>query len=211
MKEKYINLYYYTLDTENIENIKLLEFNRFYLVQNKIELELNLCDYKKYELYKKNNKVTIFDDYKFNIRDLYKLSRQISKKSRFYNDGNINKGKVQDLYELWIYNSYYKGFADNIYIYVDNNEIHGFCVIKNECKNILRISLIGVDRKQKGKGIGSNILGKIINDYKKKDYKKCVVATQSCNISALNFYINNGFKFYKSEFIFHKWNEKERK
>jgi len=209
MKKNSINLYYYILDSKYKENIKLLEFNRFYLVQCKARFELNLCDYKNNELYKKNNKVTIFNDCKFNIKDLYKLSKQVYKKSRFYNDNNINKNKVKDLYELWVYNSYYKGFADNIYIYVDNNEIYGFCIIKNEAKDILRVSLICVDKEQRGKRIASNMLYKIINDYKKKNYKKCLSSPQSSNINALNFYIRNGFKFYKSEFIFHKWNNKK--
>ena len=165
-------MYYYFLDSKDKENIKLLEFNRFYLVQCKTSLELNLCDYQNNELYKESNKVTIFNNCKFNIKDLYKLSKQVYEKSRFYDDNNINKDKVKELYELWIYNSYYKGFADKTYIYVDNNEIYGFCVIKNEAKDILRISLTGVDRKQKGKRIGSSILEKIINAYRKKNYKK---------------------------------------
>ena len=191
------------------ENIKLLEFNRFYLVQCKTSFELNLCDYQNNELYKKSNKVMIFDNCKFNIKDLYKLSKQVYKKSRFYNDNNINKDKVKELYELWIYNSYYKGFADNTYIYVDNNEIYGFCIIKNEAKDIFRVSLICVDKEQRSKRIASNMLSKIINDYKIKNYKKCIVATRLSNINALNFYISSAFKFYKSEFIFHKWNNKK--
>jgi len=153
MEKKSIDLYYYTLDSKDIENIKLLEFNRFYLVQCKTSLELNLGDYQNNALYKKSNNVTIFNNCKFNIKDLYKLSRQVYEKSRFYNDNNINKDKVKELYELWIYNSYYKGFADKIYVYVDNSEIYGFCIIKNEAKDIFRISLICVDKEQRGKRI----------------------------------------------------------
>lgn len=202
-------MYYYFLDSKDKENIKLLEFNHFYLVQCKTRFELNLCDYQNTELYKKSNKVTIFNNCKFNIKDIYELSKQVYKQSRFYNDKNIDSVKVEELYRIWIYNSYYKGFADNIYVYLDNGEIQGFCVIQNAEQNNVRISLIGVDRKQKGKGIGSSILEKIINDNRKKDYKKCIVATRLSNINALNFYISNAFKFYKSEFIFHKWNNKK--
>lgn len=209
MKKKSIDLYYYFLDSKDKENIKLLEFNRFYLVQYKTSFELNLCDYQNNELYKKSNKVTIFNSCKFNIKDLYKLSKQVYEKSRFYNDNNINKDKVKELYELWIYNSYYKGFADNIYAYVDNNEIYGFFVIKSEAKDIFRISLICVDKEQRGKRIANTILSKIFDDYKRKNYRKCLVSTQISNISTLNFNICNGFKFYKSEFIFHKWNNKK--
>jgi len=211
MEKKSIDLYYYFLDSKDKENIKLLEFNRFYLVQCKTCFELNLCDYQNNELCERSNKIMIFNDCKFNIKDLYKLSKQIYEKSRFYNDSNINKDKVKELYELWIYNSYYKEFADSIYVYVDNNEIYGFCIIKNEAKDIFRISLICVDNEQRGKRIASTILSKIIDDYKKKNYRKCLASTQISNIITLNFNICKGFKFYKSEFIFHKWNDKKRR
>ena len=113
MKKKSIDLYYYTLDSKDKEDIRLLEYNHFYLVQCKTSFELNLCDYQNNELYKKSNKVMIFNDCKFNIKDLFKLTKQVYEKSRFYNDNNIKKDKVKELYEFWIYNSYYKGFADN--------------------------------------------------------------------------------------------------
>lgn len=189
-------MYYYILDSKDKENIKLLEFSHFYLVQCEIRFELNLCDCQNNELCKKSNKVTIFNNYKFNINDLYKLSKQVYKHSRFYNDRNIDKVKVEELYRIWIYNSYYKGFADNIYVYSDNGAIQGFCVIQNVEQNNLRISLIGVDKKQRGNGVTGNILFNIISDYKEKKYKKCLSSTQSSNISALNFYINNCFRFY---------------
>ena len=102
MEKESIDLYYYTLDSKDKKNIKLLEFNHFYLVQCKTRFELNLCDYQNNELCKKSNKVIIFNNCKFNIKDLYKLSKQVYEKSRFYNDININKDKVKELYELWI-------------------------------------------------------------------------------------------------------------
>ena len=104
--------------------------------------------------------------------------------SRFYNDKNIDNVKVEELYRIWIYNSYYKGFADNIYVYSDNGEIQGFCVIQNAEQNNLRISLIGVAKNQRGKGVAGNMLFNIISDYKEKKYKKCLSSPQSSNISA---------------------------
>lgn len=206
MKRDSIDLYYYTINSKYQETINLLEYNHYFLMQAKTRLELNLSDYNEYKSKEASKKVKIFNDLEFSINDLYKLSKQVSKQSRFFNDKNINNVKVEELYKIWVYNSYYKEFADNIYVYSDNGEIQAFCVIQNAKQNDLRISLIGVDKKQRGKGIAGDMLFNIICDYKEKKYKKCLSSPQSSNTSALNFYINNGFKFYKLEYIFHKWN-----
>ena len=209
MKRDSIDLYYYTLDSKYQETINLLEYNHYFLMQAKTRLELNLSDYNKYKSKETSKKVKIFNDSEFNINDLYKLSKQVYKQSRFYNDKNIDNVKVEELYRIWIYNSYYKGFADNIYLYTDKKEIYGFCITKTEEKNNLRITLTSIDEKQRGKSIASTLLSKIIDDYKEKNYKKCLSTPQLSNIGALNYYIKNGFRFYQSEFIFHKWNNKK--
>lgn len=204
-----IDLLYHFQDPIYIKNSQLLELNKFYLVQQKMELILDLFNYGKNIPNIENENLSVFDNCKYDIADLYKLSKQICINSRFYNDKHINKSKVEELYKIWIYNSYYGQFADRIYIYNKDENIYGFCIVQIENNNIIRISLIGVDQTRKKKGIGSIILKRIFNDYKEKGYKKCLVATQANNINALNFYIKNNFKFYKSEIVFHRWFERK--
>lgn len=200
-----IDLLYYFQNSIYVKNMQLLELNNFDLTQQKIELILDLFDYEKSVSGVETTSVNLFDDHKYNIEDLYKISKQICVNSRFYNDNHFDKSKVEELYELWVYNSYYGKFADKIYIYNRNKNIYGFCIVQIENNNIIRISLIGVDQIRERKGIGSIILKKVLFDYKEKGYKKCLVATQANNINALNFYIKHNFKIYKSELVFHKW------
>ncbi len=200
-----VDLIYYFQNSNYIKNVQLLELNNFYLTQQKIELILDFFDYEKNISDVESTSVNLFDDRKYNIKGLYKISKQISVNSRFYNDKHFSKSKVEELYKLWVYNSYYEKFADKIYIYNKDKDIYGFCIVQVENNNIIRISLIGVDQTREREGIGSIILKKVLIDYKEKGYKKCLVATQANNINALNFYIKHNFKIYKSELIFHKW------
>lgn len=204
-----IDLLYHFQNSIYIKNTQLLELNKFYLVQQKIELILDLFNYENNIPDIENESINVFDDCKYNIEDLYKISKQICVKSRFYYDKHFNKSKVEELYKIWIYNSYYGKFADRIYIYNKEENVYGFCIVQIENNNIIKISLIGVDQTRKKKGIGSIILKRIFNDYKEKGYKKCLVATQANNINAINFYIKNNFKFYKSEIVFHRWFERK--
>ena len=165
-------------------------------------------DYEKNMLDVNNSSINLFDDREHNIEDLYKISNQISVNSRFYNDKHFGKSKVEELYKFWVYNSYYGKFADKIYVYNKDKSIYGFCIVQIVNNNIIRISLIGVDQTRERKGIGSIILKKVLIDYKKKGYKKCLVATQASNVNALNFYIKHNFRIYKAELVFHKWSER---
>jgi ribosomal protein S18 acetylase RimI-like enzyme len=205
-----IDLLYHFQDPIYIKNSQLLELNKFYLVQQKMELILDLFNYENNISDIENESINVFDDYKYNIEDLYKISKQISVNSRFYNDKHFSKSKVEELYKLWVYNSYYRKFADRIYIYNKDENIYGFCIVQIENNNIIRISLIGVDQTRERKGIGSIILKKVLIDYKEKGYKKCSVATQANNVNALNFYIKHNFKIYKPELVFHKWFRRRR-
>lgn len=200
-----IDLLYHFQNSIYIKNVQSLELNKFYLTQQKIELILDLLDYEKNISDVENDNVNLFDDHKCNSEDLCKISKQICVNSRFYNDKHFSKSKVEELYKIWVYNSYYEKFADKIYIYNKDKDIYGFCIVQIENNNIVRISLIGVDQTRERKGIGSTILKKVLIDYKEKGYKKCLVATQANNVNALNFYIKHNFKFYKSELVFHKW------
>jgi ribosomal protein S18 acetylase RimI-like enzyme len=199
-----IDLLYHFQDPIYIKNSQLLELNKFYLVQQKMELILDLFNYENKISDIENESVNVFDDCKYNIEDLYKISKQISVNSRFYNDKHFSKTKVEELYKLWVYNSYYGKFANKIYIYNKDKNVYGFCIVQID-NNIIRISLIGVDQTRERKGIGSIILKKVLIDYKEKGYIKCLVATQANNVNALNFYIKHNFKIYKSELVFHKW------
>jgi dTDP-4-amino-4,6-dideoxy-D-galactose acyltransferase len=197
-----IDVLYHFQDAAYAKTVHILEKAGFNLVENRVDLLLNLNNVSD-SSYSKIN-VTEFDARLFSVEKLYPIAAMVSKESRFRNDRNFDTGKIDELYRKWIYNSCFNGFADKVYIYADNDEVNGFCIFKID-KEDVRLSLVGVEDGHKRKGIGRAMLLKAVEHYKSMGYEKCFVCTQMKNISAINFYIKNGFKLDKSILVYHKW------
>lgn len=197
-----IDVLYHFQDAAYAKTVYILEKGGFNLVENRVDLLLNLNNVSD-SSYSKIN-VTEFDARLFSVEKLYPIAAMVSKESRFRNDRNFDSGKIDELYRKWIYNSCFNGFADKVYIYADNDEVNGFCIFKID-KGDVRLNLVGVEEGHKRKGIGRAMLLKAVEQYKSMGYEKCFVCTQMKNISAINFYIKNGFRFDKTILVYHKW------
>jgi ribosomal protein S18 acetylase RimI-like enzyme len=201
-KDNGIDVLYHFQDAANSKTVYVLEKEGYNLVENRVDLVLNLNDVLETPHSEIN--VTEFDSGLHNIEKLYPIASMVSNQSRFRNDRNFDSGKIDELYNKWIYNSCFNGFADRVYIYTDNDEVNGLCIFKIE-KEAVRLSQVGVKDGHKRKGIGRALLLKAVEHYKSMGYEKCYVCTQMKNISAINFYIKNGFKFDKTILVYHKW------
>lgn len=209
-KKNNVDLLYHfeNIDSSNKNDLELKGYNH---IQNKIDF---------YRIIERSNSgkvgncssisnVGIFDSSTDTINDLYLISKQLANVSRFYNDNNIPKNKVEELYIQWIDNSVSGEFADNIFVYRENNSIIGFCSIqKNPILKEIKISLIAIKDGYRNKSIGSNLLKYCFCYYGNKGYKNCIVSTQMENLYAIRFYKKNGFTKLKSETVYHKWYER---
>lgn len=153
------------------------------------ELELTLDDITESD----NSDIKI----DFNISWPDKIIKKHAKNfiyDRFSLDYFIDDKKKDLLFYRWIKNSLLNKKINIIYF--DNN----FCSFKEKNNEII-IDLISVINK--GKGIGTLLIKKLIYYAKRNGYKKIKVVTECENISAISFYQKNGFKIIKFYSCFH--------
>ena len=173
-----------------LSEIKLKEKD-FKYIGGHITLEfslLNIC-IRKNLLIKQAN-INQLDEIKIIIKNLYPYSR-------FY---KINAKKVDDFYFEWVKKAILGQFDDICFVYTEVEKIKGFITLKVKNKE-LYIGLIGVDKNETSKGIGKELLIKAIEFGKLHSCEKIVVATQTENKGAINFYKKNGYKIIQEE----KW------
>ncbi len=159
-------------------------------------IELNKIDSKK------NNEIIEYpyNDVKEEMIELAYLSGTYS---RFRIDKNFNKNVFESLYKTWITKSILKEIADYVYVFLQNNQILGMVTLS--CKKIATIGLIAVNSNASGQKIGSKLIDKVIEICKLHGCDYLEVPTQKDNVSACNFYLKNGFKVQKEEYIYHLW------
>ena len=126
-----------------------------------------------------------------NLKDgplLRKISRGLFKDGRFYNDPFFTCDEAEKLYRAWIDGS------------LNDKDVKTFVVVKKgfiTCKRLSRnkgdIPLVGVIAGEQGKGIGSSLVNKALDWFKKTGIKTVTVRTQANNIRAMNFYKGLGF------------------
>lgn len=124
------------------------------------------------------------------IKELYSYSR-------FY---EINSEKVDNFYFEWVKKAILGKFDDICFVYKESEKIKGFITLKVKDKE-LHIGLIGVNKNETSKGIGKELLAKAVEFGKMHNCEKIIVATQTENKGAINFYKKNGYKIIQEE----KW------
>lgn len=185
----------------------LLEANGYKFMDSIVTLKTNLsnkvieeCNYETRVL-----KESDLDDVLGIIDNLYKHGR-------FYADLELNNEDVNKLYKQWITNEIRNNQIDVVGIEV-NSKVVGFVSCKYINNNETNkeegiISLVGIDKTYQGMGIGKQLMKSVLYYYKKKNIDEIYVGTQIDNLSALNFYIANGFRITSSTNSFHKWIDK---
>ena len=77
-----------------------------------------------------NQNVFSISETNFNIDDLYNLAFESGKMSRFNLDKKFGRTKFEELYVKWVDNSINKVFADDVFVYQENNKTLGFITYK---------------------------------------------------------------------------------
>jgi len=139
------------------------------------------------------------------ILDLKKIARKAFARESRFNHINIEKGKVEKLYESWVEKSVEGNFDDLCFIAEERGEVAGFATYKRVGSASSSIGLIAVTSGFQGRGIGSKLISACSNLAYKERRKILTVSTEGKNITAQNFYIKNGFVIIKIESWYYKW------
>lgn len=125
--------------------------------------------------------------------------------SRFRFDERIDKVKFEDLYRQWITNSVNRKIANEVLIFVKDNEIAGFVTIGDKMGHA-EIGMIAVDNAFRGKGIGRALMSGAEKWSFEHQYDHIVVVTQAANLAACGLYQNCGYQVKSKEYFYHIWN-----
>ena len=162
---------------------------------------LNLLDASKSNIFSA-------DKISYKIEEIYELSYESGKFSRFILDHNFKIEKFKELYKKWVDNSISKIFADDLFVYQEENKTIGFVTfkVKNE---IATIGLIAVSPNHQGKGIGSKLLNFLENYLFESKISTLLIPTQKSNLAACNFYKKQGYSINDTTFIKHYWKKND--
>lgn len=139
-----------------------------------------------------------------NVNDLYKISYEIGRFSRFNKDNKFSNKEFKRFYRKWVDNSLLYITADLVFIYEENSKALAFITAKKSGLKV-KIELIGVDKQNQGKGIGKLLLDHLYFHLNTFNIKIIDVVTQSENRQACRFYEKNGFVIYKKIWLYHFW------
>jgi len=156
------------------------------------------------EIYQTNENVFSHSEIEYKIEDIYQLAFESGKHSRFLLDKNFGIEKFKELYRLWIDNSISKTFADDVFLYKNNQEIAGLLTYKTTDDNAT-VGLIAVSNQYQGKGIGSILLKHLETILYQKGITSLTIPTQFENKQACNFYSKQGYSIFENTFIKHFW------
>lgn len=195
-------LYCFTIP--EVSNTRFLESLGFNFVSTRIEYILNLhCErysYKKTFDYS----ISLFQKQKISQEKLFDLTRVIFQTSRYYKDSILASKQGFEIYKEWIFNSFYRHYADAIYLAFNKSRILvGLVTLKIKAATGI-IDLIVVDNRLQGKGIGTALLTASFNYFLKKNIREVTVVTEVENIRSNIFYQKHSFLSSNFKLVYHK-------
>lgn len=135
--------------------------------------------------------------------DILTISKEAFTISKFTNDPFLKERKGELVYYHWAKNAFKQ--EDKYFLKAQFNEkIYGFILFRMEKENAV-IELIAVDKQQKGKHVGKNMLKYLESYLSQLSTKTLKVGTQLDNVDAINFYHSCEFKEKEKTSIYHWW------
>ena len=203
LKYKNYILSYLSLNPQNISlNDEALQ-NGGKLVDEKTTFSFKL---KNSDMRDYHSNIFLYKDKNIS-KVLIDIAIQTAEYSRFKTDTLFEKGKYKQLYTEWIIKSVKKKLANDVLVYKINDRIKGLITVgtENEHDKIGFIGLVGVDSKERGKGIGIELMNAAKFYFQSRGFKTINVVTQGKNLPACKLYLKSGFYKSKIENFYHFW------
>ena len=134
------------------------------------------------------------------IPGLRKMAGTLFTHSRFYQDPFFTRTEADRLFRQWTENAVL-GKAANMVLHVPDV---GFIACKLSGRKSGEIPLVGVTRKNQGKGIGALLVSAALAWFQKNGVETVTVRTQLRNTEAMNFYRSLGFSIKSHDMVFGK-------
>ena len=141
-----------------------------------------------------------------NIENIQNLAYDSFVFDRFHKDPNIPNKIASEIKKQWVKNFFlgkrgHKCFVKKTY----EGKVIGF-LLSNISNQLLKIDLIAIDKKYRGKGLGKSLISDFFNFYKDRN-EDFYVSTQIDNFNSIRLYKSVGFKKLSEQMVWHYFNE----
>jgi len=190
-KQERIKCVYWFADPDDALSAKFAQENGFRYVDTRMTFERKLeGSFEDSVVYATAN----------HISDLVPLARSSHSNTRFFFDGNFDRTRCEDLYQLWLERSFEGLLANAVLVAERDSKAAGYVTVKVE-ETVAQIGLIAVADFAQGQGLGKTLVSGAL----KVGSDAGATITQSRNIGAQCLYVSCGFKPSSTTDIYHWW------
>jgi ribosomal protein S18 acetylase RimI-like enzyme len=138
--------------------------------------------------------------------DLRQLAETIGETSRYFKDPRIPPAAARRVYETWISNSLYGGYAQDVILAFRDDRLIGLHTLRAR-DGVLTVDLIGVVPEAQGDGLGTVLLQAGVRAGEALRTSRVRVVTEAENIPACRMYQRHGFLLTSTELVWHRHRE----
>ena len=190
---------YFLAPADDPATTRCAEQHGFSLVDVRVELERKLEAGAEAAV-----RAAVADD----VPVLESIARGSYTASRFYADGHFPRAQCDALYARWVRESFH-GFADAVLVTPQKGAPAAFVTCQLEAgeraERVGRIGLLGVDPRQRGKGLGQCVVHAAAAWCAGRGAQRVQVVTQGRNIASQRLYQRCGFLTRGIGLYYHKW------
>lgn len=197
--EKNASLIYHFQSQDNIGLSAMICAGGFHFIEQKAFFTIKD---KSLPLSFEHVKTSYFSHDKYSPEDLYPIALSAARFSRFALEPSIGLEKTKELYRRWVDNSCAGIIADRVIIVESKDGIQGLCTLQSK-NGAAVIGILSVREDARKKGVGKSLMYAARAEAARRG-EPLLVATQSHNTAAMNFYFSCGLTLCKVQNVFHK-------
>ncbi len=139
--------------------------------------------------------------------DLSRLADTIGATSRYFKDPRIPRVAARRVYETWLSNSLYGGYAQDVVLAFRGERLIGLHTLRAR-EETLTVDLIGVVLEAQGDGLGARLLQEGLTVAGAFQSTRARVVTEAENVPACRMYQRQGFLLRSTELVWHRHRER---
>lgn len=196
-----IKLAYWFVEPSNKLSNQAAKKNGGFLADEKITYKISLPNYNSR---KPDNQYLQSYLKKPLNKNVLSLALQSGFYSRYRQDKKFVHNEFIRLYTIWIERSLNGEIAKDVIVCLNNGSEEGLVTLEVK-DNYGSIGLLAVDKKHRGKSIGSQLINAALIKFKSYGINEVKVNTQKKNIAACKFYEKIGFVKKNVQNVYHFW------
>lgn len=205
-REHGIACLYFLATADDPGATRIAEEAGFHLTDVRITLRREDTDFARDARPQVDNRVTIRRWQDPDIPELRRIASESHRNTRFFADTRFSRERCVRFYETWIERSC-TGYADAVLVAEADAHPIGYitCHLPTAKGVSGRIGLIGIDKRVRGRGIGSRLVAAAMAWFATAGVEKVTVVTQGRNLAAIRLYERTGFQTDLVQLWYHKW------